>query len=208
MYMTDDARNLYIFGGTTAILSGLMLIFLAYWFTFGSDRLPEAMHGVGVLLTILVVPTVIATTILIFKDARTGALLGLAFATLWIITELLAHTLQTAPMKQLNELLPASTTPEAESALRLVWLDLVEALTLISGFLFSVSAVFYGVSIRKWGNTISSNLFFLSAIVYVFTFIPFEDFNWHILIRGITLLFLGGVLFQAPSTTSEEVWDS
>lgn len=207
MYMSDNSKSLYNFGGTTAILSGLIMIFLGYWFTFQSNTYPETMHGVGVVMTILIVPSIVAMTILLIKDEKSGALLAVAFAALWIITELLAHSSQTAPLKTINQLIAVSATEDIGTAVKSIWKDWSEALTLISAFLFSLSAIWYGISIRRWGNSISAFLFFLSAIVYVLTFIPLIDFNWHILFRGITFIFLGGVLFQAPTDIAEEVWD-
>lgn len=208
MYMSDNSKSLYNFGGTTAILSGLMMMFLGYWFIFQSDNYPEDMHGVGVVMTTMIVPTIVATTILLIKDVKNGAFLALAFATLWIITDLLAHSSQTAPLKKINELIAVSSTEDIETSVKWVWQDWSESLTLISAFLYSVSAICYGISIRKWGNSIGAFLFFLSAFVYVLTFIPIIDFNWHILFRGITFIFLGGVLYQAPTDIVEEVWES
>ena len=42
------------------------------------------MHGVSIVTLILVVPTFIAATVLLIKDAKTGVLLGVGFAVLWI----------------------------------------------------------------------------------------------------------------------------
>ena len=208
MYMSDNSKSLYKFGATTAIFSGLMMLFLGYWFTFQSDTYPEAMHGVGVVMTIMIVPTIVAITILLIKDVKSGALLAVAFATLWIITDLLAHSSQTAPLEKINQLIAVSSTEDIETAVKWVWQDWSESLTLISAFLYSVSAICYGISIRKWGNSIGAFLFFLSAVVYIITFIPFIDFNWHVLFRGITFIFIGGVLYQAPTDSIEEVWES
>lgn len=215
--MSENSKNLYNFGGTTAILSGLIMIFLGYWFIFQSNTYPEAMHGVGVVMTILIVPSIVATTLLLIKDEKNGALLAAAFAALWIITELLAHSSQTAPLVKVNELIADSATKDIVTKdivtdVKEIWKEWSESLKLISAFLFSVSAVCYGISIRKWGNSIAAFLFFLTAFIYVITFIPFIDsfidFNWHILFRGITFIFLGGVLFQAPTDTSDDAWET
>ncbi len=223
--MSDNSKSLYNFGGITAVISGLTMIFLGYWFTFQSDNLKEAMlneamlneamlnlnaamHGVGVFTTILLVPTIIAVTILLIKDARNGTLLGIGFATIWIIFELLAHSSQTAPLKALGVVSADETTQEIGNAIQSVWLSLVEAMTLIGLFFFAVSAVFYGISMHKWGNSISAILFFLTAIASIPTFLIGVEFDWHLFVRGITFLFLGGVLIQAPSDSIEEIWES
>ncbi|MYB65759.1 hypothetical protein F4X73_13800 [Candidatus Poribacteria bacterium] len=203
--MSDNSKSLYNFGGITAVISGLAMIFLGYWFTFESDKLNEAMHGVGVVTTILLVPTIIATTILLIKDAKNGTLLGIGFATIWIIFELLAHSLQTAPLKEIGVVIAAETA--IGTAIESVWLSLVEAMTLIGLFFFVISAVFYGISMHKWGNTISAILFFLTAIASIPTFFGVE-FDLHLFIRGITFLFLGGVLIQAQGDSIEEIWES
>lgn len=206
--MSDNSKRLYNFGGTTAIISGLVMFFLCYWSTFQSDNLNEVMHGVGVVTNILLVSTIIATTILLIKDAKNGALLGIGFATFWIIFELLAHSLQTAPLKAIEAVIADETTKEMGTAIKSVWSNWVEAMTLIGLFFFAVSAVFYGISMRKWGNTISANLFLLSAIVSIPTFFIGVEFNWHLLVRGITFIFLGGVLIHVQSDTIEEIWES
>ncbi len=206
--MSDHSKNLYKFGSITAVISGLAMIFLGYWFTFQNDNLNEVMHGVGVGTSILLIPTIIAITILLIKDAKNGTLLGLGFATIWIIFELLAHSSQTVPLKGIGALIDNETTQEIGTAIKSVWLNLVEAMTFIGLFFFIVSAVFYGVSMRNWGNNISANLFFLSAIVSIPTFIIGIEFDWHLFVRGITFLFLGGVLIQAPSDSIEEIWES
>ncbi len=210
--MSENSKNFYNFGGTTAILSGLIMVFLGYWFIFQKDTFPEVMHGVGVVMTILIVPSIVATTLLLIKDEKNGALLAAAFAALWIITELLAHSSQTAPLKKVNQLIAVSATEDIGTAVKGVWEDWSESLTLISAFLFSVSAMCYGISIRKWGNSLAAFLFFLTAFIYVITFIPFIDsfidFNWHILFRGITFIFLGGVLFQASTDTVDDAWET
>lgn len=206
--MSDNSKSLYNFGSITAVISGLAMIFLGYWFTFQRDNLIEAMHGVGVVTSILLVPTIIATTILLIKDAKNSALLGFGFATFWIMFELLAHSSQTAPLKEIGALIDEETTQEIGTAIKSVLTNSVEAMTFIGLFFFIVSAVFYGVSMRKWGNTISANLLFISAIVSIATFFIGVEFNWHLFVRGITFLFLGGVLFQAPSDSIEEIWES
>ena len=203
--MSDNSKSLYNFGGITAVISGLAMIFLGYWFTFQSDNLYEAMHGVGVVTIILLVPTIIATTVLLIKDAKNHALLGIGFATIWIIFELLAHSLQTAPLKEIDVVI--ETTQEIGTAIELVWLSSVEAMTLIGLFFFAVSAVFYGISMHKWGNSISAILFFLTAIASIPTFFDVE-FYLHLFVRGITFLFLGGVLIQAKGDSIEEIWES
>ena len=205
--MNDDSKNLYFLGGITSIFSGLSMIFLSYWFGFQPESTHDAMHGVSVVMLILVVPTVVATTVLLIKDAKTSALLGVGFATLWIVLELIAHCSQTSPLKTVNQLIQTTATEDFGNTFNTVWQEWGMALTLISAFLFSVSALCYAVSLRSWGNSVSAYLLIFSAIVFAVTFTPWVDFYWHILVRGIAFIFLGGVLMQASRETIDEEWE-
>ncbi len=203
--MNDDSKSLYSIGGATAILSGLLIVFSSYWFAFQDDH--TVVHGLSVVMLILLVPTVVATTVLLNKDQRIGALLGISFATLWIVMELIAHVSQTAPLKTIKEIFPV-TEGETPSDFEKVWQEWITAFRLLGAFLFSISALCYAIALRKWGNSASSYLLIFAGIVFALTFIPYVDFNWHILVRGIAILFLGGVLLNAPSGTVSEEWEA
>lgn len=205
--MNDDSKNLCFLGGVTSVLSGLSMIFLSYWFGFQPESTHDAMHGVSVVTLIFVVPTVIATTVLLIKDAKTSALLGVGFATLWIVLELIAHCSQTSPLKTVNQLIQTTATEDFGNTFNIVWQEWGMALTLISAFLFSVAALCYGVSLRSWGNSVSAYLLIFSAIIFAVTFTPWIDFYWHILVRGIAFIFLGGILMQASRETINEEWE-
>ena len=202
--MIDDSKNLYMLGGATSILSGVLMVFTSIWFIVQSESNHGAMHGVSVVMLILVVPTVVATTVLLIKEAKTSALLGVGFAVLWIVLELIAHCSQTAPLNTLNELIQATATEDFGNTFSEVWNEWAQALTLIGAFLFSMAALCYGISLRSWGNPPSAYLLILSAIVFAITFIPVVNFYWHVLIRGVAFLFLGGVLLQARRETRNE----
>ncbi len=208
MYMVDDSKSLYSFGGISAILSGILMVFISIWFLFRSDSQPDVMHGISIVMLILVVPTVIALTALLVKEVKTGTLLGVGFAGLWILLELIAHCSQSAPLKYVNEMLRDTATQDFGQNFDKVWSEWGDALMMIAAFSFSVAALCYGISIRKWGNTASAYLLILSAIAFLFTFIPTVDLYWHIMIRGIAVLFLGGVLLSAPSQTIDEEWET
>ncbi len=208
MYMVDDSKSLYSFGGISAILSGILMVFISIWFLFKFENRPDVMHGISIVMLILVVPTVIALTALLVKEVKTGTLLGVGFAGLWILLELIAHCSQSAPLKYINEMLRNTATQDFGQNFNKVWSEWGNALMMIAAFSFSVAAICYGISIRKWGNTASAYLLILSAIVFLITFIPLVDLYWHILIRGIAVLFLGGVLLSAPSQTIDEEWET
>lgn len=205
--MTDDSKSLYSFGGISAILSGILMIFTSIWFLFRADSRPDVIHGVSVVMLILVVPTIIAITTLLVKEVKTGTLLGVGFAGLWILLELISHGSQSAPLNKLNELIPETTQEGVDTAIKSVWLEFGDALMMIAAFSFSVAAICYGIALRKWGNSISAHLLMLSVFVFLLTFIPMVDLYWHILIRGIAVLFLGGVLLSAPDQTVDEEWE-
>ena len=205
--MNDDSKNLCFLGGVTSVLSGLSMIFLSYWFGFQPESTHDAMHGISVVTLILVVPTIVATTVLLIKDAQTSTLLGVGFATLWIVLELIAHCSQTSPLKTVNQLIQTTATEDFGNTFNIVWQEWGKALTLIRAFLFSVSALCYVVSLRSWGNSVSAYLLIFSAIVFAVTFTSWVDFYWHILVRGIAFIFLGGVLMQASRETIDEEWE-
>ncbi len=208
MYMIDNSKSLNLIGGITAILSGLLIVFISIWFLFQSNNRPDVLHGFSVVMLILMVPTVIATTALLIKDVKTGALLGIGFASLWILVELIAHCSQTAPLKTINVLFTGTETENAETAVKWVWMEWGNALMMIGAFSYSVAAICYGFSLRKWGNPASGYLLILSAIVFILTFIPQVNLYWHVLFRGIAILFLGGVLLSAPGPTAYEEWET
>ena len=213
MYMVDDSKSLQVLGGTTSIISGLLMAITSLWFISQPESSHDTMHGVSVPMLILLVPTVVATTVLLLKEAKTGALLGIGFAVLWIMIELIAHCSQTAPLKTLNEMIQAAATEDFGTedfgkAFDQVWDEWATALTLIGAFIYSVAALCYGISLRAWGNSASAYLLILSAIVFAITFILGVDLYWHVLIRGVAFLFLGGVLLQARRETRDEEWKS
>lgn len=80
--MIDDSNRIYFIGGLTSFLGGLLMLFTSIMFLIQGDEHPDVIHGISVVIPILIVPTVIATTVLLIKDVKTGALLGVGFAAL------------------------------------------------------------------------------------------------------------------------------
>jgi len=206
--MNDDSKTLYLIGGATAILGGLLIVFSFFWFTLRPVDNHAAVHGISVVMLILLIPTVLATTVLLIKEQKTGALLGVGFATLWIVIELISHISQTAPLKTVSMLIQDAATKEFGDGFNQVWKEWITACKLLGAFLFSISALCYGLTLRKWGNSASAYLLIFAGIVFALTFIPYVDFNWHILVRGLAFLFLGGVLLNAPTGIADEQWDA
>ncbi len=206
--MIDDSNRIYFIGGLTSFIAGLLMLFTSILFLIQGDQRPDVIHGISVVIPILIVPTVIATTVLLIKDVKTGALLGVGFAVLWVVIELIAHGSQSAPLSTINELMPNSTTEKAEKNLIAVWEEWGNALIKISAFLFSLAALCYGLSLRTWGNPISAYLLIIAALSFAITFIPGVEFYWHVLVRGLAFLFLGGVLILATRERTHEEWDS
>ena len=83
--MIDDSNRICFIGGLTSFLGGLLMLFTSIMFLIPGDQRPDVIHGISVVIPILIVPTVIATTVLLIEDVKTGALLGVGFATLWIV---------------------------------------------------------------------------------------------------------------------------
>ncbi|RKU26005.1 hypothetical protein C6497_14570 [Candidatus Poribacteria bacterium] len=204
--MTENSsKSLFLTGGITGILAALLMIFTGFMFMFHNSDRPDIMHGVSVVMMLLIVPTLVATTVLVLNEARTGTLIGIAFATLWVILELIAHLTQTSPLKIV--LGQAVSQHEFGSVFTKIWLDLNESLTLTAGFTYAIMALCFGFSIGIWGNTGSAFLLIISAISFAIPFIPGVNFNIHILIRGLAFLFLSGVLMQASRETNLTEWE-
>lgn len=206
--MIDDSNRIYFIGGLTSFLAGLLMLFTSIMFIVHGDQRPDVIHGISVVIPILIVPTVIATTVLLNKDVKTGALLGLGFAALWIVIELLAHGSQTAPLKTINKFIADSATKEIGDNFIAVWEEWGNALMKIGAFLFTLAAFCYGISLRSWGNPASAYLLIIAALTFPITFIPVVNFYWHVLVRGIAFLFLGGVLMLATRQRVDEEWES
>lgn len=208
--MIDDSNRLYFIGGLTSILGGLLMLITSIMFLLQGDQsveLKPVLHGVSVVILILIVPTVIATTVLLNKEVKTGTLLGLGFATLWVVIELIAQGSQTAPLKKVNELL-VNTQGDVDSAIgvfSLVWNEWSEALQLTASFFFTLAALCYGLSLRVWGNAASAYLMLIAALAFPITFIPVIDHYWFVLIKGISFIFLGGVLMLATQQSTSNV---
>lgn len=201
----NSSKSLFFFGGITGILGALLMIFTGFMFIFQNSGRPDIMHGISVGMLLLIVPTLVATSVLLLNEARTGTLIGIAFAALWVILELIAHLTLTSPLKIVMG--QAVTQQEFGSIFTKIWLDLNETLTLTAGFTYAIMAICFGFSIGLWGNTGSAVLLIISAIAFAITFIPGVDFNIHILIRGLAFLFLGGVLIQASREASIPKWE-
>lgn len=207
--MIDDSNRIYFFGGLTSFLGGLLMLFTSIMFLIQGDQRLDVIHGVSVVIPILIVPTVIATTVLLVKDVKTGALLGAGFATLWLVIELIAHGSQTAPLKTINEFfIQKPSMEEVGNSFLAVWKEWGSALSQIGAFLFSLAALCYGISLRSWGNPASAYLLIIAALTFPITFIPVVNFYWHVLVRGIAFLFLGGVLMLATRQRVNDEWES
>ncbi len=206
--MIDDSNRIYFIGGLTSFLGGLLMLFTSILFLIQGDERQDVIHGISVVIPILVVPTVIAITVLLIKDVKTGALLGVGFAALWVVIELIAHGSQTAPLNTIKELIQNSATEEVKDNFIAVWDEWGNALIKISAFLFSLAALSYGLSLRTWGNPTSAYLLIIAALSFAITFIPGVHFYWHVLVRGIAFLFLGGVLMLATRQRVHEEWES
>ena len=197
----NSSKSLFLTGGITGILGALLMIFTGLMFIFQNSGRPDIMHGVSVVMMLLIVPTLVTTSVLL----RTGTLIGIAFAVLWVILELIAHLTQTSPLRIVMG--QAVSQQEFGTIFTKIWIDLNETLTLTAGFTYAIWALCFGVSIGIWGNTGSAFLLIISAITFAITFIPGVNFNIHILVRGLAILFLSGVLIQASRETNIPEWE-
>lgn len=204
--MDKKLSSLYRLGGLTGILSGFLMLASSIWFIFDlssiSSLSPDLgkigiFHGIGVVTTLLLVPTLLAGYGLLSSEAGSRSILGASFAIPWIVIELIAHCSQTAPLNSLSEL-AGEPTAAIGTSLYALWAEWGEALFMTGAFLCALLLLCYGSALHSWGNSIASYLFFISIIAFPIGLFFNLGVQLHVLIRGIAFLFLGGVLVQAP----------
>ena len=204
--MDKKFSSLYRLGGLTGVLSGFLMLASSIWFIFDlssiSSLSPDlgkigAFHGIGVVTTLLLIPTLLAGYGLLSSEASSRSILGASFAIPWIIIELIAHCSQTAPLNSLSEL-AGEPTAAIGTSLYALWAEWGEALFMTGAFLCALLLLCYGSALHSWGNSIASSLFFLAIIAFPVGLFLNLGVQLHVLIRGIAFLFLGGILVQAP----------
>lgn len=204
--MDKKLSSLYRLGGLTGVLSGFLMLASSIWFIFDlssiSSLSPDlgkigAFHGIGVVTTLLLIPTLLAGYGLLSSEASSRSILGASFAIPWIIIELIAHCSQTAPLNSLSEL-AGEPTAAIGTSLYALWAEWGEALFMTGAFLCALLLLCYGSALHSWGNSIASYLFFVSIIAFPVGLFLNLGVQLHVLIRGIAFLFLGGILIQAP----------
>lgn len=211
--MHRKLSSLCTLGGATGILSSLVLVASGCWFIFAAPnaRIVGILHGVGIVTLILLVPTLLATYMLLNSEVRVRSTLGVTFALLWVIIELLAHCSQTAPLRVLSELQTPSTG-ETDAVVKL-WGEWGEALFMTSAFLCVLMALCYGTALHSWGNPVAAYLFFASIIAFPVSVwlisegtqvAVFRELALHVIFRGVAFFVLGGILLQAPQ--DEDNW--
>ena len=210
--MDKKLSSLYRLGGLTGGLSGFLMLASSIWFIFGLSTISSLpseekfeligrigiYHGIGVVSTILLVPTLLAGYGLLSSDAGSRSTLGASFAIPWLTIELIAHCSQTAPLNSLSELADGSTTAAIGASLYALWAEWGEALFMTGTFLCSLLAICYGSALRSWGNSVAGYLFFVAVIAFPVGLLLDFGIQLHVLIRGIAFLFFGGILIQAP----------
>ncbi|MDE0468401.1 MAG: hypothetical protein OYL97_15205 [Candidatus Poribacteria bacterium] len=204
--MDKKLSSLYRLGGLTGALSGFLMLASSIWFIFDlssiSSLSPDLekigiFHGIGVVATLLLIPTLLAGYGLLSSEASSRSTLGASFAIPWIIIELIAHCSQTAPLNSLSEF-AGEPTAAIGTSLYVLWAEWGEALFMTGAFLCALLLLCYGSALHSWGNSIASYLFFFSIIAFPVGLFLNLGVQLHVLIRGIAFLFLGGILVQAP----------
>ncbi len=210
--MDKKLSSLYRLGGLTGSLSGFLMLASSIWFIFGLSTISSlpseeqfeligkigVYHGIGVVSTILLLPTLLAGYGLLSSDAGSRSTLGASFAIPWLIIELIAHCSQTAPLNSLSELAGESTTAAIGTSLYALWAEWGEALFMTGAFLCALLAICYGSALHSWGNQVAGYLFFVAVIAFPVGVLLDFGIQLHVLIRGIAFLFFGGILIQAP----------
>ena len=111
--MNDKPVGLNLIGGIAGFLSGVLMLVSSYIVVMRLQdaalgtpalKLVGVTHGLSVVSLILIVPTVIALFVLLNATTTTRSYLGLGFAMIWLVLEMVGHLSQTAPLRTLGEL--------------------------------------------------------------------------------------------------------
>jgi len=216
--MKKKPVELYLIGGTTGFLGGILMLVASYLIVFrvelpgvglpaqqlayiAEHPLVGVTHGVSVAALMLIVPTVVALFVLLNTVVVARGYLGVGFATVWIIVEMVGHLAQTAPFRALSDLYNNLLHRDAAVALYHFVEEFAEAMTLTSATLACLAAICYGLALIEGWNRVSGYLFFLAVLAFpIGLFIPDIGVQLHVALRGLAFLVVGGVLINIALT--------
>ena len=219
--MKGKSIGLYLVGGITGVLSGILMIAAAYivmfhlreTFTESAEKqlgfiahhpLSGIVHGLGVASLILIVPTVIAMLNLLGTATLTRCSLAAGFAALWVTIEIVGHLSQTAPLRALGELYTDPSTSEMALSIYQVSQELWEALSMTAAFLCVLTCFCSGSTLVAKPTRASGYGLLIAAIAFpIGLLIPGVGIQLHVAVRGLAFILLSSALIQNSRTTEE-----
>ncbi len=230
--MNNKPVQLYLIGGITGLLGGILMVIssglvlfrvqAAYLGTpeqkmafIASHPLVGVTHGIGVASLILIVPTVIALFALLRMVATARSFLGIGFALLWLLIEMVEHLSQTAPLRALSQLYNDLLTREMAMSIHNVLDEFWEAFSRTGAFLSALMFLCYGLALIKAGNPpspplkrgvggISGYLFLIAVIALpIGLVIPGVGLQLHIAVRGLAFFIVSVSLIKIATTREE-----
>jgi hypothetical protein len=219
--MNNKPVQLYLIGGITGLLGGLLMVIssglvlfrvqAAYLGTpeqkmafIASHPLVGVAHGIGVASLILIVSTVIALFVLLRTVATARSFLGIGFALLWLCIEMVEHLSQTAPLRALSQLYNDPLTREMAMSIHNVLDEFWEAFSRTGAFISVLLCLCYGPALMKGGNRISGYLFLIAVIALpIGLVIPGAGLQLHVAVRGLAFCIVAGSLIKIATAREE-----
>ena len=216
--MKGKSIELYLVGGITGVLSGILMIAAAYIVMFhlretftesakqqlgfiAHHPLSGIVHGLGVVSLILIVPTVIAKLNLLNTTASTRRSLAAGFAVLWVTVETIGHLFQTAPLRALGELYTQPSSSEMALSIYQVSQEFWEALSMTAAFLCVLTCLCTGSALAAKPTRASGYGLLIAAIAFpIGLLFPGVGIQLHVAVRGLAFILLSSVLIQNSRT--------
>ena len=216
--MNGKSTVLYLVGGITGLLSGILMFASACVVTFrlketlvGSTEqqleyiahnpLTGIVHGLGVVSLILIVPMVIAMLNLLGTTAFTRGSLATGFAAIWIIVEIVGHLSQTAPLRALGHLYTNPSSSEMALSISQVPQEFWEALSMTAAFFCVLMCLCSGSALVAKPTRTSGYVFLIAAIAFpIGLLFPTIGIQLHVAVRGLAFILLSAALIQNSRT--------
>ncbi len=209
--MKNKPVELYLIGGAAGFLSGVLMLVSSYIIVMRLQaaalgtpelKLLGVTHGLSVVSLILIVPTVIALFVLLNSVVTARSYLGLGFATMWLVIEIVGHLSQTAPLRALGEL--HANHPADAMAIYQVSGEFTEALLLTGTFFASLTALCYGLSLIGGWNRLAGYIFLIAVLAFPIGMrIPEVGIQLHVALRALAFLIVSGVLIKIAATEED-----
>ena len=209
--MNKKPIGLYLIGGAAGFLSGVLTLVSSYMIVarlqgaaLGTPelKLVGMTHGLTVVSLILIVPTVITLFVLLKTVVTARSYLGLGFAAMWLILEMVGHLSQTAPLRALGDL--HADHPTHAMAIYQISEEFAEALMLTGTFFAALAALCYGLSFIGGRNRWAGYVFLVAVLAYpIGMWIPSVGIQLHVVLRTLAFLIVSGVLIKVASTDED-----